>query len=154
MRSAPVEGSRRTAVAIATTEGPAVIVGFERDTNELPRIELLIRILPGGMMSDWLVNRASVDDVVDVSGPYGQFFLKEKVRAPHVMIAGGTGLAPMLSMIDALRLRLLKMMWAGQRRPSPATFAWRRWLVRTAAVLPRVAPTNRRTADQRQPVVP
>ncbi|MFZ1430877.1 MAG: hypothetical protein WAS21_29440 [Geminicoccaceae bacterium] len=41
MRSAPVEGSRRTAVAIATTEGPAVIVGFERDTNELPRIELL-----------------------------------------------------------------------------------------------------------------
>ncbi len=71
---------------------------------DLPRIELLIRILPGGMMSDWLVNRASVDDVVDVSGPYGQFFLKEKVRAPHVMIAGGTGLAPMLSMIDALRV--------------------------------------------------
>ena len=68
---------------------------------DLPRIELLIRILPGGMMSDWLVNRASVDDVVDVSGPYGQFFLKEKVRAPHVMIAGGTGLAPMMAMIDA-----------------------------------------------------
>lgn len=71
---------------------------------DLPRIELLIRILPGGVMSDWLVNRASADDVVDVSGPYGQFFLKEKVRAPHVMIAGGTGLAPMLSMIDALRV--------------------------------------------------
>ena len=70
---------------------------------DLPKIELLIRILPGGVMSDWLVNRAAVDDVLDVSGPYGQFFLKEKVRAPHVMIAGGTGLAPMLSMIDALR---------------------------------------------------
>jgi benzoate/toluate 1,2-dioxygenase reductase subunit len=71
--------------------------------SDLPRIELLIRILPGGAMSDWLVNRAKVDDVIEVSGPYGQFFLKEKVRAPHVMIAGGTGLAPMLSMIDALR---------------------------------------------------
>ena len=70
---------------------------------DLPKIELLIRILPGGIMSDWLVNRAAVDDVVDISGPYGQFFLKEKVRAPHVMIAGGTGLAPMLSMINALR---------------------------------------------------
>lgn len=71
--------------------------------SDLPRIELLIRILPGGVMSDWLVNRAQADDVLDISGPYGQFFLKEKVRAPHVMIAGGTGLAPMLSMIDALR---------------------------------------------------
>ena len=70
---------------------------------DLPKIELLIRILPGGEMSDWLVNRAAVDDVVEVSGPFGQFFLKEKVRAPHVMIAGGTGLAPMLAMIDALR---------------------------------------------------
>ena len=72
-------------------------------TADLPRIELLIRILPGGVMSDWLVNRAAPDDVLEISGPYGQFFLKEKVRAPHVMIAGGTGLAPMLSMIDALR---------------------------------------------------
>ena len=71
--------------------------------KDLPKIELLIRILPGGVMSDWLVNRAAVDDVLDVSGPYGQFFLKEKRRGTHVMIAGGTGLAPMLSMLDALR---------------------------------------------------
>lgn len=70
---------------------------------DLPRIELLIRILPGGVMSEWLTTQAKVDDVIDVSGPFGQFFLKEKVRAPHVMIAGGTGLAPMMAMIDALR---------------------------------------------------
>lgn len=70
---------------------------------DLPRIELLIRILPGGIMSDWLTNRAKVDDVIDIVGPFGQFFLKEKVRAPHVMIAGGTGLAPMMAMVDALR---------------------------------------------------
>jgi benzoate/toluate 1,2-dioxygenase reductase subunit len=70
---------------------------------DLPRIELLIRILPGGVMSEWLTTKAKVDDVLDVSGPFGQFFLKEKVRAPHVMIAGGTGLAPMMAMVDALR---------------------------------------------------
>jgi benzoate/toluate 1,2-dioxygenase reductase component len=71
--------------------------------EDMPKIELLIRILPGGVMSDWLVNRAKVDDVLDVSGPYGSFFLREKVKAPHIMIAGGTGLAPMMSMIDTLR---------------------------------------------------
>lgn len=72
--------------------------------SDMPKIELLIRILPGGAMSDWLLNRAGPEDVIDVTGPFGQFFLKEKVRAPHIMIAGGTGLAPMLSMLDALRL--------------------------------------------------
>ena len=71
--------------------------------GDLPKIELLIRILPGGVMSEWLTQRAAPDDVVEISGPYGHFFLREKVRAPHIMIAGGTGLAPMMSMIDSLR---------------------------------------------------
>lgn len=70
---------------------------------ELPKIELLIRILPGGVMSHWLQSTAAVDDVLDISGPYGAFFLKEGVKAPHIMIAGGTGLAPMMSMIDVIR---------------------------------------------------
>ena len=72
---------------------------------QLPRIELLIRLLPGGAMSDWLLDRAGADDVLEISGPYGAFFLKEGIKAPHIMIAGGTGLAPMLSMIDTIRAR-------------------------------------------------
>jgi benzoate/toluate 1,2-dioxygenase reductase subunit len=71
--------------------------------KDLPRLELLIRLLPGGVMSEWLLNQAAPDQVLEVTGPYGSFFLKDKVRAPHVMIAGGTGLAPMLSMVDAIR---------------------------------------------------
>ena len=71
--------------------------------KDLPRLELLIRLLPGGAMSEWLTTRAAPDQVIEVTGPYGSFFLKDKVRAPHVMIAGGTGLAPMLSMVDAIR---------------------------------------------------
>ncbi len=70
---------------------------------DMPRIELLVRLQPGGAMSQWLSERAQPDDVLDVSGPYGAFFLKEKVKGTHVMIAGGTGLAPMLSMVDAIR---------------------------------------------------
>lgn len=70
---------------------------------DLPRLEFLIRLLPGGVMSNWLTDRARPDDVIELTGPFGAFFLKEKIRAPHVMIAGGTGLAPMMSMIDAIR---------------------------------------------------
>lgn len=70
---------------------------------DLPRIELLIRLQPGGAMSSWLSCQAKVDDVLALSGPYGAFFLREKRRAPHIFVAGGTGLAPVLSMVDALR---------------------------------------------------
>lgn len=69
----------------------------------LPKIDLMIRLLPGGVMSKWLTEQAQVDDVVDLEGPFGSFFLREKVRAPHILVAGGTGLAPILSIIDTLR---------------------------------------------------
>jgi benzoate/toluate 1,2-dioxygenase reductase subunit len=71
--------------------------------DALPALEFLVRLLPSGAMSDWLRTGAAVDDIVELEGPFGHFFLREKVRAPHVMIAGGTGLAPMMAMIDALR---------------------------------------------------
>ncbi len=72
---------------------------------DLPRIELLIRLLQGGVMSQWLLEKASTDDVLEITGPYGSFFLQDGIKAPHIMIAGGTGLAPMMSMIDTLRTR-------------------------------------------------
>ncbi len=72
---------------------------------ELPKIELLIRLLPGGVMSEWLLGQAAVDTALEISGPYGAFFLQEASKAPVVMIAGGTGLAPMMAMIDVIRAR-------------------------------------------------
>ncbi|WP_233868104.1 FAD-binding oxidoreductase [Paraburkholderia adhaesiva] len=70
---------------------------------DLPRIELLIRLLDDGVMSNWLRNVAKPDDVIELEGPFGSFFLREKRPVPHIMIAGGTGLAPILSMIDSIR---------------------------------------------------
>ncbi|WP_172152926.1 ring-hydroxylating dioxygenase ferredoxin reductase family protein [Pseudomonas tumuqii] len=71
---------------------------------DLPKLQFLIRLLPGGAMSSYLEEQAASDEVLTLSGPYGAFFLREeKRRAPHIFVAGGTGLAPILSMIDALR---------------------------------------------------
>lgn len=70
---------------------------------DLPRLDLLIRLLPTGVMTSWLSCKARPDDVVKLKGPYGAFFLREKTRAPHIFVAGGTGLAPVLSMIDRIR---------------------------------------------------
>jgi benzoate/toluate 1,2-dioxygenase reductase component len=70
---------------------------------DLPRLDLLIRLLPGGAMSTWLTERGAPDDVLQIEGPFGAFFLRDKVRAPHILVAGGTGLAPILSILDRLR---------------------------------------------------
>ena len=74
--------------------------------SQLPRIELLVRLIPGGVMSEWLLSDGAVDAVVTLEGPFGSFYLRDQVGAvPHIMIAGGTGLAPFMAMIDVLRAR-------------------------------------------------
>lgn len=63
-------------------------------------VELHIRRTPGGLASDgWIFSTLSVGDDVTLSGPYGRFFFRECRPEPAVLIAGGTGLAPIASMI-------------------------------------------------------
>ena len=71
--------------------------------QRLPQLEFLVRLIDGGVMSRWLGERCQVDDVLELEGPFGQFFWREKKRAPHVFVAGGTGLAPVLAMLESIR---------------------------------------------------
>lgn len=59
----------------------------------------LIRNIPGGAMGDYLVKRARAGDRLTVTGPMGGFYLRPIVR-PQLWLAGGTGLAPFLSMLE------------------------------------------------------
>ena len=63
----------------------------------------LIKHVPGGLMSGWL-ERAQPGDRVPMTGPLGSFYLREVVR-PLLLLAGGTGLAPFLSMLEVLAQR-------------------------------------------------
>ena len=59
----------------------------------------LIRNLPGGVMSSYLGDRAQPGDAVTLTGPMGAFYLRP-VDRPQLWLAGGTGLAPFLSMLE------------------------------------------------------
>ncbi|WP_415922849.1 benzoate 1,2-dioxygenase electron transfer component BenC [Tateyamaria sp. SN6-1] len=59
----------------------------------------LIRNLPGGVMSTYLGERAKSGDAVTVTGPMGAFYLRP-IERPQLWLAGGTGLAPFLSMLE------------------------------------------------------
>ncbi|WP_264214017.1 benzoate 1,2-dioxygenase electron transfer component BenC [Leisingera thetidis] len=59
----------------------------------------LIRNLPGGVMSSYLGARVQPGDAVTLTGPMGAFYLRPVERA-QLWLAGGTGLAPFLSMLE------------------------------------------------------
>lgn len=63
--------------------------------------QFLIRNVPGGRMSRWLVETARPGDRLSMVGPQGSFFLRDVTR-PVLLLAGGTGLAPILSMLEVL----------------------------------------------------
>ncbi|MBD3947809.1 benzoate 1,2-dioxygenase electron transfer component BenC [Nocardioides ganghwensis] len=74
---------------------------FSTATDD-PSLGFLVKLTPGGVMSTWLAEQASVGDEVSFTGPNGSFFLREAAR-PLLLIAGGTGLAPILSILRTLR---------------------------------------------------
>ncbi|MGO0792074.1 benzoate 1,2-dioxygenase electron transfer component BenC [Herbaspirillum seropedicae] len=64
------------------------------------RMSFLIKNVPGGLMSNWLAG-ASEGATLELTGPLGSFYLRP-VKRPVLMLAGGTGLAPFLSMLEEL----------------------------------------------------
>ncbi|MCA0257489.1 MAG: ring-hydroxylating dioxygenase ferredoxin reductase family protein [Proteobacteria bacterium] len=64
------------------------------------RIGFLIKTIPGGLMSRWL-SGAKPGDKLSLTGPLGSFYLRNDER-PLLFLAGGTGLAPFLSMLEVL----------------------------------------------------
>lgn len=63
-------------------------------------LEFHIRRVPGGRGTDgWVFKDLAVGDPVALSGPYGRFVLKCGDDRHAIMVGGGTGLAPMKSMV-------------------------------------------------------
>ena len=68
--------------------------------TEKRRLEFHIRRVPGGAATDgWIFAGLAVGDQIPVSGPYGRFVLHVGRDNAAIMVAGGTGLAPIKSMV-------------------------------------------------------
>jgi ferredoxin-NADP reductase len=61
--------------------------------------KLLIHLRPGGSFSTWLTEQAGPGARLTVRGPQGAFGLRDHGIRPRWFVAGGMGLAPMLSMM-------------------------------------------------------
>lgn len=61
--------------------------------------EFHVRLVPDGRVSGYIARELKVGDAVRVSGPLGSAYLRRKHEAPMLCVAGGTGLAPILSIV-------------------------------------------------------
>jgi propane monooxygenase reductase subunit len=66
-------------------------------------IEFLIKKYPGGRFSALLDGELKAGDVLTLTGPYGSSTLKDGHVLPVVCVAGGAGMAPILSILRHLR---------------------------------------------------
>jgi len=62
-------------------------------------LEFHVRVVPGGRVSGYVAGDLKPGDAVRVSGPLGTAYLRRKHDGPMLCVAGGTGLAPILSIV-------------------------------------------------------
>jgi ferredoxin-NAD(P)+ reductase (naphthalene dioxygenase ferredoxin-specific) len=62
-------------------------------------LEFHVRLVPDGRVTGYIEDRLAVGDTVRVSGPLGTAYLRRKHEGPMLCVAGGTGLAPVLSIV-------------------------------------------------------
>ena len=89
-------------------------------------LELHVRHVPGGRFTDQLFNEFKGREILRFEGPLGSFYLREDSDKPIILVAGGTGFAPIKAVIEhALHHRIDRQMvlyWGARApaRPLPA----------------------------------
>ena len=67
-------------------------------------VELTVQQVPGGEVSPYLGEVLSVGDQVELRGPVGGYFVwRPESTAPVLLVAGGSGIVPLMAMVRARR---------------------------------------------------
>ena len=82
-------------------------------------VQLHIRHMPGGQFTDHVFGKMKERDILRFEGPLGSFFLREDSDKPIIMLASGTGFAPIKAIIENALYRDIKrpitLYWGGRR---------------------------------------
>lgn len=68
--------------------------------REDDRLELQIRHVPGGTFSDYVFQHLKERALLRLRGPLGSFYLRTRDRRPVILMAGGTGFAPIKAIVE------------------------------------------------------
>lgn len=105
--------------------------------TETPGLELHIRHMPGGKFTDHVFGAMKEKEILRIEGPYGSFFLREDSDKPLVLLASGTGFAPLKALIEHMQhkniTRPAVLYWGGRR---PADLYMHDWMQAKVAEMP------------------
>lgn len=83
------------------------------------QISLHIRHMPGGLFTDQVFSTLKERDILRFEGPHGSFFLREDSDKPIILLASGTGFAPIKALMEHLIFiesqRPVTLYWGGRR---------------------------------------
>jgi CDP-4-dehydro-6-deoxyglucose reductase, E3 len=104
---------------------------------EAPQMELHLRHMPGGKFTDHVFSNMKEKEILRIEGPYGSFFLREDSDKPIVLLASGTGFAPIKAILEHMAFngitRPTTLYWGGRR---PADLYQNDWITAQAAAMP------------------
>ena len=91
-------------------------------------LELHIRHMPGGQFTDHVFGAMKERDILRIEGPFGSFYLREDSVKPIVLLASGTGFAPIKALVEQLQhtgsTRPVTLYWGGRRPTDLYQDAW------------------------------
>ena len=89
-------------ITIPGSDGePAVTRSFSmaNPPSEPVRLQFIIKKYPEGAFSSRLDGTLKVGDVLSLRGPFGTCFRREERTGPMILVGGGSGMSPLLSML-------------------------------------------------------
>ncbi len=105
--------------------------------EQSPGIELHLRHMPGGKFTDHVFGAMKEKEILRVEGPFGSFYLREESKKPMVLLASGTGFAPIKAIIEHMQFKNITrsavLYWGGRR---PADLYMHDWVLAKAAEMP------------------
>ncbi|MGS0756400.1 FAD-binding oxidoreductase, partial [Roseateles sp. GG27B] len=105
-----------------------------------PSVELHIRHMPGGKFTDHVFGALKEKDILRMEGPFGSFFLREDSDKPIVLLASGTGFAPIKAIIERMQhlglTRPTTLYWGCR---SKADLYLHEWAQQAAAAMPHLS---------------
>ena len=105
--------------------------------TETPGLELHIRHMAGGKFTEHVFGGMKEKEILRIEGPYGSFFLREDSDKPLVLLASGTGFAPLKALIEHMQYKNITrpaVLYWGARRP--ADLYMHEWMQAKIAEMP------------------
>jgi NAD(P)H-flavin reductase/ferredoxin len=120
LEDGPIEFYAGQYINVILEDGAKRSFSFATAPQVQERIELHVRLIPGGRFTTHVFQTMRPGDRLRFEGPLGSFFLRENTDKPMIFVAGSTGFAPVKSMLEYAFSRAMKrplFLYWGVRRP-------------------------------------